>query len=250
MKLPAVVLALLSQPLIAAERAPAPADNCLDARSVERARSLDEHTLVVAAANGRFVVSHTPGCDVRQTATLLATEGWVCGAANEFVRVDGKACPVTSVARVDARTYAGLAAAADKRGYFAMKQGETALEPVEVTAPVRKSRGFRGDVDYCFAIDAVRGWALDGNELVVQTSKRRAGGNGSYRVVLGSSCPELEWADSVEFRSGVGVGMICGNAGDKALAVDTTLEPGIEQRGPMLMARTGGCPIAAVYPGT
>jgi hypothetical protein len=113
---------------------------------------------------------------------------------------------------------------------------------------VRKQRGFRGDVDYCFSTDAVRGWQLDGNEIVVQTSKRRAGGHDSYRVALAGSCPELEWADSVEFYSGVGIGMICGNAGDKALAVDTTLEPGIEQRGPMLMARTGGCPIAAVFP--
>jgi hypothetical protein len=248
LKVAGFALALLSLPLIAAERTPAPAVHCLDARTIERARSLDEFTLLVAAANGRFVVSHSPGCHVRKTATLLANDGWVCGADNEFVKNGEVACPVTSVARVDARTYAGLAAAADQRE-FGAAGGDTVLEPVEVTAAPRKRLGFRGDADYCFAIGAVRGWALDGNELIVQTSKRRAGGHASYRVVLGSSCPELEWADSVEFRSGVGVGMICGNAGDKALAVDTTLEPGIERRGPELMGRLGGCPVAAVHPG-
>ena len=251
-----LALAVVFVPLLAAARAPAPSDACLDARAIERVRAIDENTLVVAAGNGRFVVAHASGCDAKQPAELLATEGWACGAEKEFVKVADMLCPVISVTRIDGRTYAGLAAAADQREFFVMKEGDTALEPVEVTAKAAKQRaGFRGDTDYCFSPAAVRGWQLDGNEIIVQTSKRRAGGNSSYRVLLSSSCPELEWADNVEFESGVGIGMICGHAGDKAIARDDFGIPGTAERGPAQLSRTaaaregrGGCTIAAVYP--
>ena len=240
------LLALALFPVLAPARAPAPAGDCLDARTIERVHAVDENTLALDAANGWFVVAHASGCSVRGKATLLAAEGWACGDGKEFVQVGDTLCPVLSVTRVDGRTYAGLAAAADRRGYPA--DGTPSLAPVEVEARTRRGGGFRGDSSYCFAPDAVRGWQLDGSsQLVVQTSPRRAGGKKSYRVELDGACPELAWADSVEFRSGVGIGMICGHAGDRAFAHDDGIELGIDERAPTRFALRG-CGIAAVWP--
>lgn len=240
------LLACLALPMLAAARSPAPGADCLDARTLERVHAVDENTLAVDAGNGWFAVAHASGCDVANSAKLLANEGWACGAGEEFVQVGQTRCPVLSVTRIDGRTYAGLARAAD-RHHFAIDGDAPSLDPVEVTAPARRSAGFRGDSSYCFSPAAVRGWQADGHELVVQTAPRRNGGKRQYRVALVSSCPELAWADAVEFRSGVGIGMICGHAGDRAIAHDDGIELGIDDREPTrFMLR--GCGIAAVWP--
>jgi hypothetical protein len=237
-------LALL--PLVAQARAPAPAADCLDARGIERVHAVDENTLVLDAVNGWFVVAHAAGCTVRDKARLLAADGWACGAGKEFVQVGETLCPVLSVTRVDGRTYAGLAAAADRRGPAI--GGTPSLAPVQVEARAPRAVGFRGDSSYCFSPAAVRGWQLDGSrQLVVQTSPRRAGGKKSYRVELDGSCPELAWADAIEFRSGLGMGMICGHAGDRAFAHDDGIELGVDEREPTRFALRG-CGIAAVWP--
>ena len=242
----AALLACLLSPLAAAARAPAPSPDCLDARALERVHAVDENTLVVDAENGWFVVAHASGCDVERSARLLAKDGWVCGGGRELVQVGDTGCPVLSVTRVDGRTYAGLAHAADRRRY-ALDDDTPSLAPVEVQARARRRAGFRGDASYCFSPAAVRGWQLDGNELVVQTAPRRNGGKKAYRVALVSSCPELTWADAVEFRSGLGLGMICGNAGDYAFAVDDGIALGVDDREPTRFAARG-CGIAAVWP--
>ena len=227
-------------------RSPAPSGGCLDARTIERVHAVDENTLAIDAANGWFVVAHATGCVVQDKARLLAAEGWACGAGKEFVQVGTTACPVLSVTRIDGRTYAGLAAAADRRG---IPLSDTpSLAPVEVEARARRAVGFRGDSSYCFAPSAVRGWQLDGsNQLVVQTAPRRSGGKKSYRVELEGACPELAWADAVDFRSGVGIGLICGHAGDRAFALDDGIALGIDEREPTRFALRG-CGIAAVWP--
>lgn len=238
-------LALAALSAQAGARAPAPSPGCLDARAIERVHAVDENTLAIDAGNGWFAVAHAAGCSVETSAKLLAKDGWACGAGADFVQ-DGKTlCPVLSVTRIDGRTYAGLAQAADRRRFAA--DGAPSLAPVEVRAQRRAAAGFRGDTSYCFSPTAVRGWQLDGNELVVQTAPRRSGGKRSYRVALLAPCPELIWADAVEFRSGLGVGMICGNAGDLALARDDGMELGVDDRQPTRFIQRG-CGIAQVWP--
>ena len=145
----ALIAGLSLLPWIASARAPAPSDDCLDARTIERVHAVDENTLALDAKNGWFVVAHASGCVVRDEARLLAEEGWACGAGKEFVQVDETLCPVLSVTRIDGRTYAGLAAAADRRTYD--QSDMTSLAPVEVQARRRRAPGFRGDSSYCFA---------------------------------------------------------------------------------------------------
>jgi hypothetical protein len=99
----------------------------------------------------------------------------------------------------------------------------------------------------------VRGWSLGPEGLRLQTSARRSGGFRSYTVELGASCPELQWATSVSFVSGVGIGVICGNSGDRAVPQGEAAAPGL-RAGDALATRTPhlaslrGCPIRAVYP--
>lgn len=246
LRLPRVValFVLLSAGTLGAQvREPAPGPHCLDARAIERVRAIDDNTLVVAAQEGRFVVAHASGCDPEQPSSLVAVKGWVCGGAQEFLRSGDRTCPVLSVTRVDARTYAGLAAVADQRRAKRDAAGRPTLETTEVTAPLAPARGFRGNADYCFAVSAVRAWSMRGNDILVQTSPRRAAGHRSYQVELATSCPELDRVDTLDFVSGVGIGMICGHPGDRAVP------SGVNRAGPTARMRMGSaCPITAVYP--
>lgn len=242
-------------------REPAPSADCLDARTVERVRTLDANTLLISAGDHRFVVAHTTGCDAgseAQPSSLIAHEGWVCGADREFVRSGETLCPVLSVARIDAKVYASLAAAAD--GVTRDEDGRTRLAPVEVIGASQRGRGFRGDPDYCFPIPAVRAWNLDGRDLIVVTSRRRSGGNAKYRVELGSSCPELEWADGIDFHSTTATGWICGHAGDRVITLEERINSGDDPFEEAAAGTAGGyslragrrssCAIAAVHPDT
>jgi hypothetical protein len=245
------LLGLVASSVGAREAGPAP--NCLDARTIERVRTLDENTLVVAAGNGRFIVAHGTGCELQEPASLLAQEGWVCGREREFVRSGDVLCPVTSVTAVDARTYANLAAAADRRVATRHAGSPPQLEAVEVLGVTPRARGFRGDTDYCFAPHAVRGWQFKRNEVVVQTSPRRAGGNRRYRIALAESCPGLDRANAVEFVSGYSIGMICGNPGDRIVPRQENVNGeivGLSSIPPSASARAfaTGCAIAAVFP--
>lgn len=239
-----VLLAAVLAAATAGARVPAPGPDCLDARAIERAHAVDEHTLAIDADGGWFVVAHAGGCATDGAGELLAKDGWLCGAADEFVRSGDALCPVRSVTRIDGRTYAGLAAAAHQRA----TGGDAAVTaPLEIRAPALPRAGFRGDSSYCFSPRAVRGWHVDGRELVVQTAPRRNGGKRSYRVALAMPCPELTWADAVEFVSGVGVGMICGHAGDRVMPQEDAITLGIDDRAPSRMLLRG-CGIAAVWP--
>jgi hypothetical protein len=240
-------------------REPAPGDGCLDARTVDRVRSLDPNSLLISAGEHRFVVAHATGCDAGTEArpsSLVAREGWVCGHEREFVRSGETLCPVISVTRIDARVYASLAAAAD--GATRDEDGRIKLAPVEVVVESQRGRGFRGDPDYCFAIRAVRAWNLDGRDLIVTTSRRRSGGNAKYRVELDSTCPELEWADGIHFYSTISTGWICGHAGDRVVTLQDGLNMGADPFGAAAAAQQGwtpspgaarsSCGIAAVHP--
>jgi hypothetical protein len=163
------------------------------------------------------------------------------------------------VARLAPRDYARLAREHDRAQAHLDSRGDgtaIALDPVEVRADVARRRlRFRGDPEYCFSPDAVRSWSLDGGDIVIATSPRRAGGKRAYRIELANNCPELTRFDTLDFVSGVDIGLICGNPGDHARGRRSHTAPGPDfsagVRGPSLITRASsevGCPIAAVYP--
>ena len=241
--------ALLSVPCAAASaaesaRGPAPAPNCLDARSMSEVRQASERTLAVVQADGRrFRVDLGEDCPAAADdaqASMLAREGWVCGRGNEYLRSGQRLCAVAAVAGIDAKAYAELALASHRR------HGDVAtLDAVEVRA--EKRRGFGGSVQYCLNPRYMRGWNEDSKGLVVEVSPQRSGGNRYYRVELAHSCPELYDATTIELRSGMGISAVCGNPGDVVVAVP-------EMRSGEGIARSAGalsriqCPIASVYP--
>ena len=77
---------------------------------------------------------------------------------------------------------------------------------------------------------------------------RRAGGNRYSRVELADTCPELFDALNIGFESGVGIGLICGNPGDRVVALSPApglLGEGTERSG---FASRVRCNVSAVYP--
>lgn len=63
----------------------------------------------------------------------------------------------------------------------------------------------------------MRSWPEDDEGLIVEMSPKRAGGNR----------PELAESQQIELRSGLGLGVACGNAGDHVVSInDTPFERG------------------------
>ena len=220
-------------------RSPAPAAHCLDARQMQEARQASPQTIAIALNDGtRYRVDLAQSCPDAVNggqASLLAREGWVCGSSPEFVEAGGQRCPVAAVTPIDARTYAQLAR--DDKGV-------NTLDTVQVHAG--KRHGFTASASYCLNPRWMRSWSEDGQGLIVEMSPKRAGGNRFYRVELSSACPDLAESQQIELRSGMGIGVVCGNAGDQVVSInDTPFE-----RGRQITARPSrfACPIAAVYP--
>ena len=250
MRIPAILALLLLMPPAQA-RDPAPAPGCADARAMERIRRVDAGTLLMATSDARFIVRHTQGCDVRQPSSLLGEQGWICPDAESYLRTGDLACPIQSIEPIDDRTYAALAAEADRNSTTSNADGSVTLEPVQVTARVERPRGFRGDTDYCLRPDAVRAFHLDRGDLYVDTSPRRSGGNRRYRIELTTSCPQLTWARRIAFESNLGIGVICGHPGDNLLPIEQEEVPEhgedmVRPSNPRIIGRQ--CGIASVYP--
>ena len=244
-RLPGIAAALFTASALAAsavgtaqERGSAPAAACLDARQMQEVRQADPRTLAVLTGDGRrFRVElggDCPGVDASADATLLAREGWVCGREREFVRAGTALCPITGLETIDSKTYAALARQGDT-------EGVATLETVEVRG--QRRNGFAGSYSYCFNPRYMRAWSEDTEGLMVEMSPRRAGGNRFYRVELAQSCPDLDSAPAISFRSGVGIGLICGNAGDEVRAERET--DGIFYERKRMNTR---CSVSAVYP--
>lgn len=240
---PLLWLAALESP----QRMPAPAPGCLDARAVTQMRQVADTTLILATDAQRYRLELAVACpDLDAGASLLATQGWVCGLPREFVQTNGRLCPVSRVDEISTRDYAQAARALDQ------SQGSL-LTAVETRGRRSAQRGFRGSPDYCFRPSLVRAWAADADGILVQTSKRRSGGFSAYRVEFGSSCPEIAYLPNLTLRSGVGLDLICGNVGDVAELSDAgSGRPTIasdEAQGltPSIYSRRG-CGITAVYP--
>lgn len=269
----ALVLALpagahADAPAAAAERT-APAPHCLDARQTTGMYQSDDTTVVVASGQRHFqldLAGSCPGLGQNGQLSLRAPGGWVCGGPEETVAGAGSRCPVAAVTEIDSRAYAHHARLAARQPAAA---NGTTMETVEVTATAgidrsqRYAHGFVGTPDYCFDPAQMRSWTETPDGLQVQVSSRRNAGNTTYAVELSGSCPMLSSSPSVFFRSGMGLGVICGNAGDRVVAVRDTFvgesSPALAYAGSGLVstsgaggnigtAVTGQCSIQAVYP--
>lgn len=250
----------------------APAPHCLDARQTTGMYQSDDSTVVVATGQQHYrieLAASCPGLDRDSQLSLRAPGGWVCGGPNETVAAAGSRCPVASVTPIDSRDYALAARQAVRNQHGSHSADGTTLDTVEVTAQAginrddRYARGFVGTADYCFDPAQMRSWNETPDGLVVQVSPRRNAGNSTYAVELSGSCPMLSSSPSVFFRSGMGLGVICGNAGDRVVAVRDTFvnesSPALAYAGSFLLppqdiggniatAITGQCSIQAVYP--
>lgn len=251
----ALLLLMVVIPALA-QRVP-PAPDCLDARQMSEVRQASSRQLAVQGQDGRrFRITLGEDCPGagEASAVLLAREGWVCGAGDEFVRMGASVCAVAGVERIDARAYAAMAREASIRR---ANDDVKTLETVQVRAPQRK--GFAGSPSFCFNPRHLRAWSEDSKGMLVELSPRRSGGHRYYRVELAQTCPDLDSAPAIVFRSGVGIGLICGNPGDRVIAQDSGGGSLFDAGDPALAfaddprrsARMGmrvQCKVAAVYP--
>lgn len=195
----------------AQERTP-PGPDCIDARALRDVHQADDRTLALRAEDGSRAVltfqADCPNVTSRSDVTTLAPGGWLCGAAGEAVRSGSQACPVASVRLVDAREYADVVREAQRHGI-------STFDPVVVSAP--EQHRFAGTPDYCLRVDALRGWQEDREGLRVEVSPRRAGGNRHYRIETNGGCGDMANAETLRLVSGVGLGMVCGNPGDRVV---------------------------------
>ena len=244
----------------------APAEHCLDTRQVDSVYQPNDTQLLVASGSRHFQLtlsSACPGLTQADGLSLRAPQGFVCGSGQETVVAGNQRCPVVAVTEIDSRSYA---LGARQSQHHSNRQSGT-LDTVEVTAKAgvdreqRFARGFVGTSDYCFDPAQMRSWTETPEGLQVMVNPRRNQGNVTYAVELQGSCPMLSSSPSVFFRSGMGLGQICGNAGDRVVAVRDAFngEPGPAWNNigaqPMASAgagmttvATGQCQIAAVYP--
>jgi hypothetical protein len=242
-----LLIALLCSAELAA-REPRPAEACLDARDMLRAVRVTPTVVSVATSDGAYRLDLAEACDLPAGAdmALLAPEGWVCGGPREFLRSDERLCPIARVQPIPFTEYTRLARIAAGSG-----GGDIALlEPVEVIGRKSAMRGFGGSSEYCFNPRFLRSWSEKGNAVEVETSPRRAGGNRRYRVELSTACTDLAGALSLDFRSGVGIGLICANPGDRLLVREATAGASNDGFYERFHSRVSdiGCEISAVYP--
>ncbi|MBA3929995.1 MAG: hypothetical protein C0521_10470 [Xanthomonas sp.] len=214
--IPTFILMMIATPVASAQSPAVPAPVCLDARQVAELQQASPRQLAALDRSGqRFRIDLGEDCpgSAGAKAQLLARGGRVCGHADEAVRIGAATCPIIGVAPVGARDYAMLARAAAS---LANETGPTTLDAVEVRGERR--RGFGGSSSYCFDTRYLRSWSEDGKGMLVEVAPKRSGGHRYYRVELPQSCPDLNAAPAISFRSGVGISLICGNPGDRVVA--------------------------------
>lgn len=240
--------ALSATPATSAAARTPPAPNCLDARDVREVFQSDARTLALVQSDGRRyrvdLADACPDIDGVTGTRMLAANGWMCGAGNEYVAVGEALCPVAAVEPITSAEYAGHARASQTAA-----DGSTTLATVVVQGEAR--RGFAASHSYCFSPRHVRGWSEDPRGLVVEVSPKRSGGNRHYRVELVRSCPHLSGPVEIAFASGPGIGVICGNPGDDIRVTSTGRPADFVMTGSdrlQVLGAKAGCPIRAVYP--
>lgn len=240
--------ALSATPATSAAARTPPAPNCLDARDVREVFQSDARTLALVQSDGRRyrvdLADACPDIDGATRTRMLAANGWMCGAGNEYVAVGETLCPVAAVEPITSAEYAGHARASQTAA-----DGSTTLATVVVQGEAR--RGFAASHSYCFSPRHVRGWSEDPRGLVVEVNPKRSGGNRHYRVELVRSCPHLSGPVEIAFASGPGIGVICGNPGDDIRVTSTGRPADFVMTGSdrlQVLGAKAGCPIRAVYP--
>jgi hypothetical protein len=238
----------LLAPAMAANRTPAPAAVCLDARQVERAVPVAADALVVSQRDGRrFHLATSGACpgmnDPGAELRVLAHDGWACGHGGDFVLVAGQdsLCPVAGLTELDESGFAHLLEAADTT---------KSMAPVEVRAKSSWRTRFRSP-EYCFPSRAVRSWTEDAGGLLVSVDPRRSGGYGRYRVKLVGRCPGLVNKPRAVFQSALGNGLICGIAGEKVVLLNEDLPTMVRASGPAFatsLAHLDACVVSEVHP--
>lgn len=225
-----------------------PAPHCVDARTIVESWQSGERTIVLRTADdARHRIELADACPAATAGgelRLLTRDGWLCGSVEERVRAGDGFCAIAGVAAIGAREFAGHAR-------IATGGHGVDLDHVVVTGP--RNRRFTGSPSFCLDARHVRAWREDGAGIVVDVSPRRSGGHRRYRVELAGSCPGLAWAEGLRLESRLGTTMVCGNAGDRAVAVAGSRDAfaGDQYRRvvaepPPLLSR--GCPVTAVYP--
>lgn len=232
-----------------AARSPAPHAACLDTRAVTEARHLDERAVLLKVGADRYRLALSEACPPSHGEPLvaLAPHGWLCGGAGERLRVGDRTCAIGRVEPIDER---GWALALREQ---ALTQGAPTLATVTVQGKAKRSRRFAASPEYCVDPRRVRGWNVSGGDIVLQTKPRAGSGESNrYRLELAGGCPEAGIGTQLNLVSGVGIGWVCGNPGDRAViteawdagsagtfAISSPLGGGFIR---------GGCPVVAVYP--
>lgn len=229
----AVICALLAS--ASAHARHAPADHCIDGRAISEAYQVDDRTIVLRGEDGR---RHSLTLDIDCPAIfgehdiqITGWQGWICGASGEAIRSDARSCPILATRVIDSRDYA---AALQK-----VNADMRTLAPVVVKA--KRRRGFIGTADYCVANRWLRSWYESGEGLFVEVSPRRSGGNRYYRIETHGNCGNQYNAESLSLMSAMGLGVVCGNAGDHVVF-------GRESRGALTGQALLGSPLPRAMP--
>lgn len=231
-RLPALLaLALATTPLASAGTATtplpsnspnrvAPAPNCMDARGLREMNQVsDTHISLRAADQSTWKVTFKescPGLMASPNPQILAEESWVCGTGQERVVADGKDCGIASVQPMTRKDFAEEARQADRGGI-------ATLAAVNVK---ESKRTLRGSTSYCFDTRHVRSYGDNIKGFTVQTNPSRSGGNREYVVEVGANCRALMHSPAIQFRSGFGTSLICGNPGDVVVMISQPNAPG------------------------
>ena len=221
-----------------------PAPHCIDGRSIAEAAQADDRTLAIRGDDGRRHVLELDGTcpDILEGegVQVLGWNGWVCGVEGEVVRGATRDCPIAGTAVIDTRAYADLM----KRAHAGMRT----LDRVVVQGV--RQRGFRGTPDYCVANSWMRSWHETPQGIVVEVSPRRSGGHRFYRIEMRGSCIMQTGGAAMSLVSAMGLGMVCGNAGDHALFTrdSTSGMPGLDPFPGIVSPFGARCEISQVYP--
>lgn len=227
-----------------AETRALPAAHCIDGRTITESYQADDRTLAIRGGDGRRHVlalgASCPGILEGEGVQVIGWSGWVCGLDGEVVRSGTRECPVAGTAVIDTRTYADLL----KRAHADMQT----LDTVVVTSA--RQRGFRGTPDYCVANSWMRGWHETPEGIVVEVSPRRSGGHRFYRIETRGSCSMQSGAASMSLVSAMGLGMVCGNAGDHVVFTrdNTGGMPGLDTFHGAVSPFGARCEVSQVYP--
>lgn len=228
-----------------------PAPNCMDARGLREMNQVTPDSISLRAADqSTWRITFAGACPDLMAAPnprIVAEDSWVCGAGKARVVTETGHCAVATVAPLSQREFAAEARASERNGV-------STLAAVNVN---EKKRTLRGSPSYCFDTRHLRGYSENVRGFTVQTNARRSGGFSEYVVEVGANCRALVHSPEIQFRSGFGTSLICGNPGDVVVVNQTVNYPTLDEE--TFMDRNQGlrradigvgdrCDVLAVYP--